>query len=212
MGNIWYNVLSTLCAKQGGVILEDRVSELISDEMSRKIVDVAEKIATLEGAEKVTVRKILQRLEITNRVFYNRFHNVEEVLAIVYENMVVKIRASVSSSFDPDGDFFEQVIDIVANTLILSYETKMNLNSFVFENDSISNINYEWWKSEIKKIIELGKKKRLLKDVDSEIMSYAIWCFIRGYNADAIGRKLPKEESVSNFKYCFGILLDGMKA
>ena len=118
----------------------------------------------------------------------------------------------ILTGFNPDGDFFEQIIDIVANTLILSYKTKMNFNAYIFENDSVSNINYEWWKSEIKRVIELGKSKGLLRDVDSEIMSYSIWCFIRGYNADAIGRKLPKDEAVKNFKYSFGILLDGMKA
>ena len=42
-------------------------------------------------------------------------------------------------------------------------------------------------------------------------MSYAIWCFIRGYNADALGRKLPRETAVRNFRYSFGVLLDGMR-
>lgn len=192
--------------------MENKPIELIYDETSVKIIEVAERIATTEGADKITVRKILQAMGITNRVFYNRFHNIDEVLNIVYENTVKKIRASILTGFDPDGDFFEQIIDIVANTLILSYKTKMNFNAYIFENDSVSNINYEWWKSEIKRVIELGKSKGLLRDVDSEIMSYSIWCFIRGYNADAIGRKLPKDEAVKNFKYSFGILLDGMKA
>ena len=52
----------------------------------------------------------------------------------------------------------------------------------------------------------------VLRDVDTEIMSYAIWCFIRGYNADALGRKLPLETAVRNFRYSFGVLLDGMRA
>ena len=192
--------------------MENKAIELISDETSIKIIETAERIATLEGTDKITVRSILQAMGITNRVFYNRFHNIDEVLNIVYENAVKKIRSSVSPNFDPDGDFFEQIINIVANTLILSYETKMNFNAYIFENDSTSSINYEWWKSEIKHLIELGKAKGALRDVDSEIMSYSIWCFIRGYNADAIARKLPRDEAVKNFKYSFGILLDGMKS
>ena len=192
--------------------MENKAIELISDETSIKIIETAERIATLEGTDKITVRSILQDMGITNRVFYNRFHNIDEVLNIVYENAVKKIRSSVSPNFDPDGDFFEQIINIVANTLILSYETKMNFNAYIFENDSTSSINYEWWKSEIKYLIELGKAKGALRDIDSEIMSYSIWCFIRGYNADAIARKLPRDEAVKNFKYSFGVLLDGMKA
>ena len=191
--------------------MEKKNETLICDEMSQAIINTAEKIAMSSGAEKLTVRKILQELEITNRVFYNRFHNIDEVLNIVYENMVLKMRENTLSEFDPEGDFFTQIIDIVANTLVFSYKIKMNFNYYIFENDSVSNQNYEWWKGEIKKFIEFGKNKGYIKNIDSDIMSYAIWCFIRGYNADALGRKLPMEEAVSNFKYSFGILLEGMK-
>ncbi len=190
--------------------METKNQELISDEMSQMIINAAEKFVTEFGAERLNVRRILQELGITNRVFYNRFHNIDEVLNVVYENTVVKIRASLSADFDPEGDFFQQIIDIVGNTLVMSYENKNNFNNYVFETDSVSDENYEWWKAEIKKLIDFGKAKGYLKDVDGEIMSYAIWCFIRGYNADALGRKLPKDIAVENFKYSFRILLDGM--
>ena len=186
--------------------------ELISDEMSKKIIDTAEKIAITDGAENLTVRKILHSLGITNRVFYNRFHNIDEVLNLVYEGMVLKIRESISSDFDPSGNFFEQVLRIVTNTLEMSYEIKMNFNYYVFKNDSASHRNYEWWKTEISKLIDFGKQHGHLKNVDTEVMSYSIWCFVRGYNVDALSRRLPREVAVANFKYSFGILLDGMRA
>lgn len=189
----------------------DKHNELIRDEMTQTIIDTAELLVTSMGTETITVRKILQTLNITNRVFYNRFHNIDEVLDIVYENTVLKIRSSIITGFDPEGDFCDQVVDIVANTLIMSYENKMNFNQYVFEADSVSQSNFEWWRSEISKLIEFGKMKGILKNVDSDIMSYSVWCFIRGYNADAVGRQLPKEEAVKNFKYSFRILLDGMK-
>lgn len=192
--------------------MAEKIQELIVDEMSQTIVETAERIAVNEGADKLNVRRILQELEITNRVFYNRFHNIDEVLNIIYENTVLKIRESIRTKFDPEEDFFAQVIDIVANTLIMSYENKMNFNQYVFENDSVSDSNYAWWKAQIKNLIDYGKSKGYLKDIDSDIMSYAIWCFIRGYNADALGRKVPKEKAVEDFKYSFGILLDGMRA
>ena len=185
--------------------------DMIIDEMSKSIIAVAERLAMELSVEKITVRKILQELGITNRVFYNRFHNIDEVLNIVYEKTVEKIRESIKTDFNPDGDFFEQVIEIVVKTLKLSYQNKMQFSQFVFENDSMSNGNYEWWKAEITKLIEFGKNKGYLKEVNSEIMSYSIWCFIRGYNADALGRGLPMEKAISDFKYSFGVLLDGMK-
>ena len=50
-------------------------NSLICDEMSLKLVSSAEKIAQSVGAEQVTVRSILKDIDITNRVFYNRFKN-----------------------------------------------------------------------------------------------------------------------------------------
>ncbi len=184
--------------------------ELISDEMSKIIIETAALLVTEEGAATLTVRKILKELNITNRVFYNRFHNIDEVLEIVYKNTIVKIREGIRK-FDPQKDFFEQAADIVADTLIMSYDNKMQFNDYVFRSDSISRENYEWWKVEIKKLLTFAKEHNLIKDIDSDVLSYAIWCFVRGYNADAVGRKLPRDEAVRNFKYSFTVFLDGMR-
>ena len=186
--------------------------QLIRDEMSGKIVDEAAGIAFREGAGEVTVRKIIRALGVTNRVFYNRFHNVEEVLGIVYQDMAVKMRRSIMERFDPEGDFFGQITDIAAGTLKLSYQLKLGMNQYVFIQDSVSSENFLWWQEHIREYIDLGKEKGLLRpDLDCEVMSYAIWCFIRGYNTDALAREIPEEEAVKGFRYSFGIFLDGMK-
>lgn len=185
---------------------------LIQDEMSEKIIQTARQIAFHRGADQVTVRKVLQALDISNRVFYNRFQNIEEVLNIVYERTVLEIRKSIIGKFDPEGDFFSQVVEIVANTLVMSYEYKMKFNQYVFESDSIQGDNFTWWKTEIAKLIDFGIEKGHLRKLNTEVMSYAVWCFIRGYNSDAVGRKLPLDIAVENFKYSFEILLNGMKA
>ncbi len=184
---------------------------LIADRMSDLIIETAEKIATTSGAHTITVRKILQTLSITNRVFYNRFHNIGEVLEIVYRNTIMKIRESILSDYDGTQDFFEYVTEVVEKSLIESYDKKMQLSQYVFETDSESQANFDWWIVEIKKLIDYAKENNYIKDIDSETMSYAIWCFCRGYNADAVGRKLPREEAVKRFRYSFSILLDGMK-
>ena len=192
-------------------MLQNQKIMMISDEMSEKIISTAERMATATGAHTVTVRKILNELGITNRVFYNRFHNLDEVLAIVYKNTVLKIRQSISSALPSEKDFFEYVTDVVATSLVMSYKIKRQFNQYVFENDSVSQGNFDWWMHEIKKLIDYAKESDLIKDVDSEVMSYSIWCFCRGYNADAVGRNLPQEEAVKNFRYSFGFLLDGLR-
>jgi len=179
--------------------------------MSERIVETAEEIVTADGVHSLTVSRILRTLGITNRVFYNRFHNLEEVLSSVYRSTVLKVRESIAT-VNSDVDFFDHVLDIVTKTLIASYDTKMRFTQYVFENDSQSKSNFEWWTAEIKRLIDYAKEKKLIKNIDSESMSYSIWCFCRGFNADAVGRNIPREEAIKRFQYSFGILLNGMKA
>ncbi len=180
--------------------------------MSKKIVATAKRLATESGAENLTVRKILGALSITGRVFYNRFADVSEVLMIAYRETAGAMRESACLTLDPEGDFFEQVTEIVASTLRLSYENKKSFSRYVFECDSASDENFLWWKEKILALIRVGKQIGALRDVDADIMSYAVWCFIRGYNADALDRGLPPEKAISDFKYSFRILLEGMRA
>ena len=183
----------------------------IEDAMSSRIVETAERIAIAEGAQTVTVRRLLKELGITNRVFYNRFSNAEEVLSLVYKNLIVRVRSGIFAEYDGSRDFFEYVLDVVERSLNVSYESKMRFNQFVFESDSLSKSSYEWWTGEIKKLIGYAKAHGLVRDVDSDVMSYSIWCFCRGYNADAVVRGLPKDEAIAHFRYGFGFLLDGLK-
>lgn len=197
----------------GGCELDSEVkcAGLIVDEMSDKIVETAKNLVTLQGVSNLTVRRVLKELNITNRVFYNRFHNIEEVLDVVYKNTTLKIRESITDDLDSSTDFFEHVMDVVVNSLVMSYETKMQFNQYVFENDSLSQSNYEWWTGRIKKLIDYAIEHDYIKQVDSDVLSYSLWCFCRGYNADAVGRKIPKDEAVANFKYSFNFILEGLK-
>ncbi len=186
---------------------------LIHDEMSERIVETAADLAMNEGIEEVTVSRIIRTLGVTNRVFYNRFHNVEEVLGIVYQDLAVRMRQSILNRFDPEGDFFQQMEDIAAGTLTLSYKLKIGLSQYIFAKDSLSEENYRWWQEQIREFIQLGKNRGLVKpDLDPDAVSYAIWCFIRGYNADALTRELPEEEAVESFRYSFRLFLNGMKS
>ena len=186
---------------------------LIVDEMSDQIIAVAERMAMTNGAHTVNVRKILLELGITNRVFYNRFRNIGEVLGIVYQKVSEQIRTSATWESNSEEEFFEHVTDMVANTLISSYDLKKQFNQYIFENDSRSKSNYEWWMTSIRKMLNYAKERGYVRaDIDVDIMSYSLWCFWRGYNADAVGRGIPKDEAVRNCKYSFGIILDGIRA
>lgn len=191
--------------------MAEKNNKLMVDEMSEKIIQAAEKLVTSQGAYTMTVRKVLQELNITNRVFYNRFHNIDQVLEIVYEKKILKMRESLKENFDPEKDFFEQVMNVLERTLLMSYEVKQKFNHYVFEHDSLSRRNYEWWISEIKKLVEYAKSRDYIKDVDSDMLSYSIWCFCRGYNADAVGRNISIEDALKSFRCGFGLFFDGLR-
>lgn len=178
--------------------------------MSDKIVNEAEQIVTLEGIESLNVCAILKKLNITNRVFYNRFNNIEEVLELVYQKIVLKLREIINSPYDGKQDFFEYITEMVIKTLEVSYDLKMKFNLYVFDNDSITDNNYLWYTTRIKELFEYAKTKSLIKDVNVESLSYAFWCFCRGYNADAVNR-FNKDEAIEKFKYSFQYILEGIK-
>lgn len=191
--------------------MENKKSDLIYDDMSETIVQTAERLVTTNGTSKLTVRAILKELEITNRVFYNRFANIQDVLEIVYKRTVEKMHETLDVKYDGKENFFDFVLNLLTQVLISTYDIKMKFSHYTFEYDSYSDSNYRWWINEIKKIIEYAKKQNYIKDLDSDILSYTIWCFCRGFNADAVGRGMPKEEAIKAFRYTYGIFFNGMK-
>ncbi len=184
--------------------------KIIKDDISNKIIETAAIIIQTEGINSVNVSKIIKRLGVSNRVFYNRFNNLEEVLEEVYNKIMIKIREKLNPQYDGKQNFFEYVLDLVENSLMLSYELKQQLNLYIFGNDSISQHNYEWYLDRIKKLIEYAKEKDLIRDVDSDVISYTIWCAIRGYNADAVMR-FEKDEAIKKMRYSFSLLLGALK-
>lgn len=187
--------------------------EMIHDEVSEEILACVDRLARQRSAEKNTVRDVLKELGITNRVFYNRFHNMDEVLNLLYQKMIHQVRESLTIPWQEGTDFLAHVKRIAAQTLIVSYTCKENLSRFVFDTDSVSDENYRWWVQEIKKLIALGQQHgQIREDLDGQMLSYAVWCFIRVFNADAMARNLSREEALTRFDYGFGIFLEGIRA
>lgn len=184
--------------------------KIITDEMSVKIVDTAEKIIIDLGIEFLNVSKILKELSITNRVFYNRFNNIQDVLNEVYNRVVAQKRELISIEYQEGQDFFEYVTSIATNFVTLAYDVKDKFNFFIFGSDAFTRQNYEWYLNRIKQLINLGRRKNLLKDFDDDAMSYYIWCSCRGFNTDIVMR-MTKEEAVEIFKKSFKFLLEGIK-
>ncbi|MBR3045559.1 MAG: TetR/AcrR family transcriptional regulator [Oscillospiraceae bacterium] len=186
--------------------------ERIRDDISDQIVEIVARIAAEEGAHKVTVKKIITELGVTNRVFYNRFANIDEVLRIVYRNAVVSMRENIKPEFHDRASFEQFCIDTAVDVLMQTYDVKMQFRRYVFEHDSLTEENRVWWYEKIKKYYHYALEQGFAKQVDADALCYAIWCFCRGYYADAVSRQLSREEAVRYFTFGFTCLLNGVVA
>lgn len=186
--------------------------ERIRDDISDQIVEIVARIAAEEGAHKVTVKKIITELGVTNRVFYNRFANIDEVLRIVYRNAVVSMRENIKPEFHDRASFEQFCIDTAVDVLMQTYDVKMQFRRYVFEHDSLTEENRVWWYEKIRKYYHYALEQGFAKQVDADALCYAIWCFCRGYYADAVSRQLSREEAVRYFTFGFTCLLNGVVA
>ena len=125
--------------------MAENTDKMISDEISDKIVDIAEAIAIKDGVKNISVRRILREMNVTNRVFYNRFHNLNEVLEIIYKRAVFKMHECIKSEFDLKTDFFNYAVDVSTKVLVCTYKVKNQFSQFMFEHDSYSDANRNWW-------------------------------------------------------------------
>lgn len=187
------------------------MDNLINDNISMEIINVVEKMAMENGTKDINVRRVIVELGVTNRVFYNRFHNIEEVLEAVYQRAAVNMHNSFESDKDIKTDFFGYVTDVVVKVLLNTYDIKNRFSNYMFEFDSYSQANYSWWTDKIKELIEYAKATGQIKNVDSDMLSYTLWCFLRGFNADAVNRNLPKEVAIKNLKFGLNCLFEGIK-
>ena len=188
-------------------------TELITDAVSDNIIEITEKLVTENGAHSVTASSVIRALGVSNRVFYNRFHNIDEVLKIVYRNLVLRMRKNIQIEFSENEDFFEYAKRIIVNSLTDTYDLKKNFSQYTFEHDSISEDNRIWWTTKIKQLFKYGMDKGLLKkDLDTDTLSYFLWCLCRGCNTDAVSRNLTKEEASKCLLEGFNYFVEGVKA
>ncbi len=187
-------------------------TDLISDEMSEQIIATTAKLVTEFGTQYVTVRKILNEMNISNRVFYNRFHNLDEVLQAVYLDLILKMRENLKA-VPEDMDYFEYATHVVVKCMIDTYDMWRQFSQYSFEHSSLTEQNRLWWTGRITEILNKAKELGVVrKDINSEQLAYFTWCICRGVNADAVSRKLSKTEAVECLKAGFECLLEGIKA
>ena len=147
-------------------------TDLISDEMSEQIIATTAKLVTEFGTQYITVRKILNEMNISNRVFYNRFHNLDEVLQAVYLDLILKMRENLKA-VPEDMDYFEYATHVVVKCMIDTYDMWRQFSQYSFEHSSLTEQNRLWWTGRITEILNKAKELGVVrKDINSEQLAY----------------------------------------
>ncbi len=189
-------------AYSGGVKLQD--------DISKKIIDTVTKMVYDGGAANINVQTVLKKLKITNRVFYNRFKNIDEVLLSVSQNLVHKMRQCMLRPYNEKENYHKYLVSLATDVLVKTYEIKKDFSDYMFNNDIVNESNKIWWIDHMIPAIEYGVKNGFLKPMNTRKMAYAIWCFCRGFNVDAIKSRLELNEALKTFTMAFTFLIDGM--
>ena len=182
----------------------------LQDEISAQIIDTVTKMVYEGGASDINVRAVLKKLKITNRVFYNRFKNIDEVLLCVSQNLVHKMRECILRPYNKKENYHKYLLSLATDVLVKTYEIKKDFSDYMFNNDIVNESNKLWWIDHMIPPLEYGIKNGFLKPMNVKKMSYAIWCFCRGFNVDAIKSRLELDEALKTFQTAFTFLIEGM--
>ena len=91
----------------------------LQDKISQDIIDCVGKMVYKEGSTGISVRSVLKELNITNRVFYNRFKNIDEVLLIISQKIVKEMRQSILTPYDEKHNYHQYIISIATKVQYL---------------------------------------------------------------------------------------------
>ncbi len=185
----------------------------IVDNISEDIVNKLTEMIYSKGMNNVTVKDILKEMDMTNRVFYNRFQNIEEVFGIVHQRLIDKTRKCIAEAkYDGKSDYCEFLTSIAMSVIEQTYENKLYFSGYTYENGDVNNSNRKWWIEKISELIRYGIDIGVFKETDAHMISYAIWCYCRSFNSYSVGDNLSIDEALLAFKMGFECIMRGLKS
>lgn len=182
----------------------------LEDETSKTIIATAAQIARREGMEELTVKRVLTELKVSNRVFYNRFRNIDDVIQVLYEDLVQEIRSSLERVQQPAQSYPDYLLELAVAAVEKIYQNTLHFKQYLFSYQVANDTNRDWWLKNIQQLLRRGMEQGELKVNDPVKMSYGVWCFCLGFHRDAVGDELTEQEAMDAFREAFSCLIQGM--
>lgn len=185
----------------------------IKDKTAKSILRTAVIIAQREGLEQLSVKRILSEMKISNRVFYNRFRNIDDVIEVMYCEFVGFLREKISLEYFSDTEhYYDTMLDLATDVVKKMYGNDIHFRLRLLSYETSKENNRAWWLNQIQEILRDGIKRGLLKPMDEYAVSCGIWCFCLGFHKEALGSQISEEQAISAFRQSFSCLIDGIKA
>lgn len=184
----------------------------IEDKTTKAIVRTAAVIAQREGLEKLTVKRILSEMKVSNRVFYNRFRNIEDLIEVMYHQFVDTVRERINPERLADTEhYYETMLELAVGVVRKMYHNDIHFRLRLLSYEASKESNRNWWLKQIQEILKDGVNRGLLKPMNEQAVSYGVWCFCLGFHKDALGKNINEEEAISAFRESFSYFIEGMK-
>lgn len=183
----------------------------LEDETTKQIIAAATGIAQREGIEQLSVKGILAEMGVSNRVFYNRFRNIDDIIQILYNELVQEIRASLKSVREEGRDYYSYLLELAVAVVRKIYQNNLHFRKHLLSYHASNDSNRNWWLTQIQTILQDGINRGLLRKMNITAVSYGVYCFCLGFHKEAVGEALEGEQAIGAFSQSFALLIEGMK-
>jgi len=185
----------------------------IEDEMSKRILALAENIGCKEGADALTVTRLCRELSCDRRVIYNRFRDINEINLMVAERCNEELIKKTETAVRGDASYYDNFLSRISAAFTYIYEHNTNFQYYTTLYSMSKKGAENGLIREFERIIEDGKAQgEVSAAADSKKAAQNLWIIVTG-----IGRMLaanadyPYQEAFDTMLYGVRAVLEYMK-
>lgn len=200
-------------------ILERKQME--KEAIRKKILDAASEILVEEGYDKLSIRKIANKIEYSPGIIYHYFKDKGEIIAFIVEEEYGRILKTLSdiplNEENPEKTIeqtFRAYIELMLETPEKFRTILMNDIEAVQEKVNILGRGISKERKSLQglcSMIECGIEKGRFREMDVELTAQIIWTSTHGLISRLIiERNIPKDQKERLINHHFEILINGL--
>ncbi len=187
----------------------------------KKILDAASEILVEEGYDKLSIRKIANKIEYSPGIIYHYFKDKGEIIAFIVEEeygrilkMISDIQLNEESPEKTLEETFRAYIELMLETPEKFRTILMNDIEAVQEKVNILGRGISKERKSLQglcSMIECGIEKGKFREMDVELTAQIIWTSTYGLISRLIiERNIPKDQKERLINHHFEILINGL--